>query len=191
MDEIDQSRIGSFDSAASDFSEPPRRVSRLLLLWPLAGVIALLAVMVTYQPLDDTLIYWIGAAPCMIPAVLINVAWRKQQGGGDLRSFLPGAVWIAIGCLFLPMVLLTNGALDRSPVESHHQVVTRTILTHGRRGSVGYYLELTSWRANRTHEKLMVYERWYLVAKPGDPVTVETHRGAFGIPLLVSVHKPD
>lgn len=160
-------------------------------MWPLAGVVALLYEFITYPPLDDTLIFWIGGIPWMIAVVLINIAWRKAQTGADVRLFFPRTIWLAIGCLFVPVVLQVNGALDRSPLERHRQVVTHTILTHGRRGSIHYYLELTSWRANRTHEKVTVSERWYLEAKPGDPVTVETHRGALGIPLLVSAHEPD
>jgi hypothetical protein len=165
-------------------------VSRLLLLWPLLGAVALFYEVITYSPLDDTLISWIGGIACVITATLINIAWGRAQTGADAQSFLPRTIWLATGCLLVPVVLQVNGALDHSPAEQHRQVVIRTILTHGKNGT-SYYLELTSWRANRTHEKVMVSERWYLEAKPGDPVIVETHRGALGIPLLASVRKPD
>jgi hypothetical protein len=191
MGEIQQSQIDQLGPEAPDAGEMSRRVSRLLLLWPLAGVIVLLVVMITYQPLDDMLIYWIGAAPCVIAALLINVAWRMEHGGRDVRSFFPRTVWLAVGCLSLPIILLANGALDRSPVESHRQTITRTILEHGRHGSISYYLELTSWRESRTHEKVEVSKQQYLEAKPGDLVIVETHHGALGIPLLVSVHRAE
>ncbi len=132
MDEIQQSQIGRLGPESTDSGEIPRRVNRLLLLWPLAGVIALLAVMITYRPLEETLVYWIGAAPCVIVALLVNVAWRREQSGEDVRSFFPRSVWLAVGCLFVPTVLLGNGALDRLPVESHRQAVTRKILTRPR-----------------------------------------------------------
>jgi hypothetical protein len=89
------------------------------------------------------------------------------------------------------MVLVVNGALDYSPVEQHRETVTRTILEHGRNGSIDYYLELTTWRPQHSHEKISVSERRYLDSKPGDPVIVETRKGALGIPLLVSVHQPN
>jgi hypothetical protein len=190
MDEIQRPQVGRLGPESPDSGEIVPRVSRLLLMWPLAGVIVLVAVMTAYQPLDEALVYWIGGAPCVITAVLINVAWRREQDGRDVRSFFPRTVWLAVGCLLLPMALLANGALDRSPVESHRQIVTRAILEH-RKGSTSYYLELTSWRGNGTHEKVMVSQRWYLGAKPGDAMTVETHRGAFGIPLFLSVQKSD
>ena len=191
MVERDQFRIAGLDSASPDSNGPPRKVSRLLLLWPLVGIVASVLAMIAYHPLDDTLGYWVGAIPCLITAMLINVAWRRAQTGGSVPSFFPRTTWLATGCLFVPMALLANGALDHSPVEQHRQIITRTILEHGRRGSIFYYVELTSWRAGRTHEKVMVSYRKYLDWSVGNPVIVETHRGALGIPLLVSVHQPD
>jgi len=191
MDEIDQPLIGGFDFASSDPGEPPRNVSRLLLLWPLAGFIAFVAVMIVYQPLDDTLIWWVGAVPCGTSYTLTNIAWRKFKRGDDVRSFFPVTTWLALGCLFVPAVLFLNGALDRSPIEQHRQVVTRTILTHGGKGSIHYDLELTSWRPHHSREKIGVSERKYLDFKVGDAAIVETRKGALGIPLLVSVRWPD
>ncbi len=187
---VDESRIGGLDAGASNPIEPPRRLSRLLLLLPLAGVVAIFAEFIRYPLLDDALTYWIAAIPCVIMALLINIAWRKAQAGADVPSFLPRTIWLAAGCLFVPLVLLVNGALDHSPVEQHRQVVIRKI-RQGGKGGPYYYLELTSWRANKTYEKVMVAERWYLQAQPGDPVIVETHRGALGIPILASIHSPD
>jgi hypothetical protein len=188
MDDIDASQVGTLGLEAPGSIDPPRRVSRLLLLWPLAGVIALFAATITYRPLDNTLIWWIEGIPCLVVYTLINIAWRKAKSGENAR-FLPRSIWLAIGSLFVPTVLFLNGALDYSPAEQHRQVITRTIVTH-HRGEAFYYLELTSWRG-RSHEKLMVSERSYLEAKPGDPAIVETHKGALGIPLLISVHRPD
>jgi hypothetical protein len=161
------------------------------LLWPLAGIIALILPLIAYHPLDDTLMFWVGVIPCLIAAVLITIAWRGAQAGGGVPPFFPRTIWLATGCLFVPMVLLANGVLDHSSVEQHRQIITRTILEHGRRGSIYYYLELKSWRAGRTHEKVMVSYQKYAESNVGDSVIVETHSGALGIPLLVSVHKPD
>jgi hypothetical protein len=188
MDQIDQSQIGTLGPEPTNSSEPPRKVSYLLFLWPLTGFILVVAAVVAYRPLDDALIWWVGGVPCLVVYSLINIAWRKAKSGEDAR-FLPRPVWLAIGSLFVPTILFLNGALDHSPVEEHRQVITRTILRH-HRGDAYYYLELTSWRG-RAPETLMISERWYAVAKPGDPAIVETHKGALGIPLLVSVHRPD
>jgi hypothetical protein len=188
MEKIDQSQIGTLGPEPTNSSEPPRKVSYLLFLWPFTGFILVVAAVVTYPPLDDALIWWVGGVPCLVVYSLINIAWRKAKSCEDAR-FLPRSAWLAIGSLLVPMILFLNGALDRSPVEQHLQVITRTILTH-HRGAAFYYLELTSWRG-RAHEKLMVSEIWYSEAKPGDPAIVETHKGALGIPLLVSVHRPD
>jgi hypothetical protein len=185
MNDIDQAPIGT----GPDPQEPTRRVSRLLLLWPLAGVIGAVYAVFKYQPLDDTLLYWISVIPCLVCYGLINFAWRRSRRGKAIT--LPRTIWLAIGCLFFPMVLVTNGALDYSPAEQHRETVTRTILEHGRRGSIYYYLETTSWRPHHTREKIGVSERKYLDFKVGDPVIVETRKGALGIPLLVSTHWPE
>jgi hypothetical protein len=191
MDEFGQSRFGGLNPASPDSSEPPRKVSRLLLLWPLAGFVGLVTAIVTYRPLDDTLCWIAGGIPCVAIFYLINVSWRKAQRGNDIPSFFPRTIWLATACLLVPMVLFANGALDHSPVAQHRQVVTRTILEHGRHGNIYYYLELTSWRAGRTHEKVMVSEGLYLGTSVGDSMIVETHKGALGIPLVVSVHSPN
>jgi hypothetical protein len=188
MDKIDQSQIGTLGPEPTNSNEPPRKVSYLLFLWPITGFCLVVAAVITYPPLDDALIWWVGGVPCLVVYALINIAWRKAKRGEDAR-FLPRTVWLAISSLFFATILFLNGALDHSPVEEHRQVITRTILTH-HRGDALYYLELTSWRG-RAPEKLMVSERWYSVAKPGDPAIVETHKGALGIPLLVAVHRPD
>lgn len=191
MDDIDQSQIGRLDPQSPDLSAPPRKVSRLLLLWPLAGIIALAFAVIKYSPLDDALIWWVGGIPCVIVATVINIAWRSAQSGDGVPSYFPRTVWLAAGCLFVPAALFLNGALDNSAVEQHRQIVTRAIFEHHSRGGDYYYLEVSSWRQNRSHEKVTVSEREYLDSRPGDPIIVETQRGAFGIPLLLSVHAPD
>lgn len=190
MNEIGQSQVDVQGTEPSYSSEPPRKISRLLLLWPLAGIVGLLYGMIRYQPVDDKLIYWIGAAPCMIIFMFVNVAWRSAQRGKGMPSFLPRTLWLASVCLAVPIVLLVNGALDYSPVEKHRQIITRTIFEHGRRDSTFYYVECSSWRG-RSYEKLKVSPREYLESRPGDSFIVETHKGALGIPLLVSAHRTD
>src|SRR4051794_32846296 len=103
MDEIDQSRIDGLDSRSSDSSEPLPRVSRLLLLWPLAGFIAVVAAMITYRPLDEILLWWVGAVPCGISYTLTNIVWRKAKSGDNVRSFFPTTSgWRSAACLFQP-----------------------------------------------------------------------------------------
>jgi hypothetical protein len=191
MDDIipDQGGVLRADSPAS--GQDSVKVHWALFFGPLAGMVALFAVMITYQPLDDTLMWWVCGVPCVISYTLTNIAWRKAKRGENVRAFFPLTTWLALGCLFVPAVLYLNGALDHSPIEQHRQVVTRTILEHGRHGSIYYYLELTSWRAHHSHEKIGVSEWKYLDFKVGDPVVVETRKGALGIPLLASVHQPD
>ena len=114
---------------------------------------------------------------------------RAARTKENIQSFVLLTKLIALGSLFIPLVLLANGALDHSPVEQHRQTITRAILEHGRHGSVNYYLEVTSWRRNRSREKLSASYREYLDARVGDSIVVETRNGALGIPRLISFHE--
>jgi len=191
MSQVEQPEVGVHVTRPPNSSEPSRRVRRLLLLWPLAGVVGLIVSNASYPPLDDTLLYWIGAVPCLVMATLISSdVWRQVQSETDVRPFSPRTFWLAIVCLAVPMVLFVNGMLDRSPVEKHRQTIMHTVLDRGSKGNDFYYVECSSWRG-RSHEKMMISSRNYLKYRPGDPIIVETHRGALGIPLLVSVHSPE
>src|SRR5579863_9495436 len=173
MDDRDASQVGMFGPVSPDSSGPPRKVSSLLFLWPLVGFISVVAAVVMYRPLDDVLIWWIGGISCLVIYTLINVAWRNAKSGEDAR-FLPRPVWLAVGSLFVPTVLFLNGALDQSHVEQHRQFISRTILEHGRHGSINYYIEVSSWRSWHSHEKLGVSESKYLDFNVMDPVIIET-----------------
>lgn len=187
MAEIHQHQVGGLNPEFPGLEEAST-VHGAFYLGPILGMIGVLFNMVTYNPLDNAILYWIGATPCLIGwMVIINARKRKKNA----PALVSAAKWLSLGSLCIPLVLLANGALDHSPIERHQQIVTRTILEHGRHGSTYYYLEVSSWRRGRTHEKVMVSERKYLDSTVGDPVVVETHAGALGIPLLVSVHRPD
>jgi hypothetical protein len=190
MAKIHSREIGELGPVAFDQAKPAPKVRGLLFLCPVLGLIGLLAVTLSYRLLDDLLMWWVGAAPCLVSYTVTNIAWRKSKRKEDVRSFFPITTWLALACLVVPVLLFLNGALDRSPVEQHHQIVMRTILEHNRRQAF-YYLELSSWRPHHSHEKISVSEGKYLDFNVGNPVIVETHKGAFGIPLVVSVHGPE
>ena len=95
--------------------------------------------------------------------------------------------WLAFGPLCVAAVLLANGALDHSPIESHPGMVTQKLVSRGKSNS--YYLETPSWRSSRSFEKLQVSYRVYTQFQIDDPIIVEVHRGALGIPWLGAVRK--
>lgn len=187
----DQFKVGGLEAGATGIGEPPPRVHGAFYFGPVAGMIALLVAMVSYQAVDEKLAYWIGAIPCLIGWIVIINVRRAAKSGKDVRPFVPLTKRLALVSLFVPAILLANGGLDNSSVELHRETITRTILEYGRHGSVYYYLELTSWRPHHAHERVGVPEKKYLDYNVGDPVIVETRKGALGIPLLVSVHRPD
>lgn len=147
MNQVEQPEVGVNVTRPPNSSEPFRRVRRLLLLWPLAGVVGLIVTNASYPPLDDPLLYWIGAFPCLVMGMLISSdVWRQVQSEADVRPFSPRIFWLAIICLAVPLVLFVNGKLDRSPIEKHRQTITRTVLDRDSKGNDFYYVECSSWR---------------------------------------------
>ncbi len=191
MDEINPDRGGALSTDSPASGQVSIKVHWALFLGPLAGVVALAAVLITYRPLDDTLIWWVGAVPCLVSCLvsytLTNIAWRKMKRGEDVRSFFPATTWLALACVFVPTVLFLNGALDHSPVEQHRQVVTRRYITRGR--STSYYVEFSSWRPDRATERASVSPKKYAEFQANGPVIVDVHKGALGIPWMGTIRK--
>jgi hypothetical protein len=115
---------------------------------------------------------------------------QKAKRGGDVGQFFPMIYWIAFAPVVLGLALWLNGPLDHSPPESYRQLITRKYTTHGRHGT-GYYIELTSWRADRATEKLSVESSLYRILQIDDPVLVDVHRGALAIAWIGEVRKAE
>jgi hypothetical protein len=192
MGEMCASQAGTLAPGATGASVRHCGVNLLLFLWPFVGLAALFAMLAKYQLVDHDWVTFIGGFACLTVIAVIKIAWRKERRGDNNGRIFPNAVWVAIGSLFVPAVLFLNGALDHSAIEQHQVIVIDSIESHDRGGSTTYYLELTSWRAGRRYQRVKVSEGIHIAARPNDVATVETHRGALGIPLLVSVsvHRP-
>jgi hypothetical protein len=87
----------------------------------------------------------------------------------------------------MALVVLVNGPLDSSPVEQHRQVVTRKYISRGR--GTSYYIEFSSWRPDRTTERASVSPKRYAEFQVNDPVIIDVHKGALGIPWMGTIHK--
>jgi hypothetical protein len=100
MDEINPDQQWRLNSAPLESDKASAKVDWRLFLGPLAGLIALFAAAITYRPLDYTLIWWVGAVPCVISYTLTNIAFRKFKRGEDVRSFFPITTWLELGCFW-------------------------------------------------------------------------------------------
>jgi hypothetical protein len=168
------------------FGERRYRMNRWLPFAPLTGMIGTMIAVLIYPPLDRSY-FWLALILFLPSVFLTRYIQIKQKRGDDVGSFFPMTTWLAFGPLCVAAVLLANGALDHSPVDSHPEVVTQKLVSRGKSNS--YYLETPSWRSSGSFEKLQVSYRVYTQFQINDPVIVEVHRGALGIPWFGAVRK--
>jgi hypothetical protein len=169
-----------------DFGERPYRMNRWLPFAPLTGLIGTMIAILIYPPLDRSF-FWIALVLFLPSVFLSRYIQIKQKRGDDVSSFFPLTNWLAFGPLCVAAVLLANGTLDHSSIELHPGVVTRKLVSRGKSNS--YYFETPSWRSNGSFEKLQVSYRLYTQFQLNDPIIVEVHRGALGIPWLGAIRK--
>jgi hypothetical protein len=186
MKELRVERRDNLLAQSHQFGDRSYRMNRWLPFAPLTGLIGSMIAILLYPPLDR--IHFGIAIVLFLPSVFLSrYIQRKQKRGDDVSTFFPMTNWVAFAPLCVAAVLLANGALDHSPIESHPGVVTQKLVSRGKSNS--YYLETPSWRSGRSFEKLQVSYRVYTQFQINDPIVVEVHRGAFGIPWLGAVRK--
>jgi hypothetical protein len=169
------------------FGERRYRMNRWLPLAPAAGLIGTMLAILVYPPLERSFYAVSVFIVFVICIVLVSQVQKRQKRGDDVSSFSPMTNWIALIPVGIAVVLLINGALDRSLVESHRVVVMQKTVRHGK--SYSYYLETSSWRANHLSEELQVSYPVFGQFHVNDEAIVEVHRGALGIPWLGRVRK--
>jgi hypothetical protein len=156
---------------------------------PFLGLLGFLGIRDVYQPLDGTLWFWIAIGLCFAALILLRSAQGRAKAGKDVQFFFPITTWLAWGPAVVAAVLLLNGMLDRSQVEQHHQIVADKRAVRGRWGSMTYYLEVTSWRANRGTEELEVSDGTFGQFRVDDPATVEVRKGALAVPWVARIRQ--
>jgi len=114
----------------------------------------------------------------------------RSQNHMALESSLPWRMfyvaWFAVLMLFV-LLLFLNGPLDKSPRSDVRVTVIRKEVDNGGRFGPHYYLVVSSWRPGRSSENLRVGSQVFERAIVGKSVTVELHKGYFGLPWYGSV----
>jgi uncharacterized membrane protein len=171
-------------------AQPVRSLNRAFLLIPAAGLIGTMLAIAVYRPLDQSTFLWLSLILFLVNIFLIAHIQQKTRRGEDVNSFFPMIYWIAFAPVVLSLALWLNGGLDNSAPETHRELITRKYVTHGRHGT-SYYIEFTSWRANRTTENVSVRYQQYRQFQMDDPILIDVHRGALAIAWIGAVRKPD
>jgi hypothetical protein len=190
MDEMGLASRGAPNQASQNAGRLPFTVSPVFVFIPVGGLLAAMAAISSYRPVDRWPILWPSLGVFFAAVILISHVRQKAIRGEDISSFFPVTYWLAFAPAILGLGLWMNGALDHSPPDSHQQVVTRKFVSHGRHGT-SYWVEITSWRPQRSTEKLSVPYRQYVQLQVNDPIIVDLHRGALGIPWIGAVRNAD
>jgi hypothetical protein len=144
----------------------------------LAGLFGILAATHYYPPLDSDPLLIAGLCVFFLPMMMhIVIAARKRlrSDSGRLRT-----AYLCSGgsLILLAAFILSNGAMDGSPVRSVRTSTVHKSTAHGRYSSTRTVV-VSSWRPGRSQEKLQVNSRTYQSVWVGELVEVQVHAGFF------------
>jgi hypothetical protein len=156
-----------------------RQVLYFLLLIP-AGVASMLPLGV-YPPLDSRLPIGFIVCAFLLCAIPPLTSIARRQPGNSLGWWRTVSICSGLALPLFGLVLFLNGRLDRSaPNEVSARVIWKTAPIGTREQQ--YHLAVSSWRAGRSLEDLNVGSRVFERAVVGKRVSVELHKGFFGMP---------
>lgn len=150
-----------------------------LLLAP--GTLGGLFVYVVYPPLDQTLLLIFGLCVFFLPMLLQLRSIMRKRLVADAAMLRKMYLCSSLVLAFFATILLLNGKLDKSPRTLVRTNLVQKSLSRGRGGDT-YTLTVSSWRPGKRSEDFRVDSRLFARAVVGEPVTVELHKGYFGIP---------
>jgi hypothetical protein len=176
-------------AAAADpaTAEPGVKVTRKridqALLWSVFALLGVAVAGYVYPPLDGDPVYWLALIVFLLPiGMAIATAIRMRRRGqppSPSRSVL--FKLSAMSLTALALVVFLNGRLDRSSVAEIHTTVAGKFVARGR-FSMSYHLTVVSWRRSGREEDLRVSRHIYERADSGADISVQLHRGWFGLP---------
>lgn len=153
----------------------------------LAGFFGIILVTQRYPLLDQDRALFLALFLVFVPILVYIFLSVRKRAGAQLEFLKKLFVWFASLLATLVLLLLINGAFDNRPVSTENSVVIRKSVAHGR-GGPNYTIRVSpSWRPGKDEEKLPVTGSTYGSLQIGQPVDVEVHPGAFGLPWFSSV----
>jgi hypothetical protein len=165
------------DVSAKDATKSLGKCSLLLAPGLLGGMLAY----VRYPPLDTGILVTLALGLVSLPLLLqVRSTFRKQLSN-DAAWLRTVYVYSSLGLALFAALLLLNGWLDKSPRNLLRTTLIQKKATMGRSGT-RYVLTVSSWRPGRSVEEFAVGVSEFNRADVGKTVTVELHKGFFGLP---------
>jgi hypothetical protein len=156
----------------------------------IAGLAAALLLTYRYPLLDTDTVLLTCLVVFFLPLLLQIVLAVRKQVATHFESLRAAYKWAGIASAAIAMLLLLNGALDRHSCSQVRSSIIRKTASHGR-GGTSYYLTFSpSWRHGHNHEKLRVNRATFDSVRDGEPVAIDIHSGALGLPWFGKVTPP-
>lgn len=157
-------------------------------IWAMfSGLLGTLLVTYRYSLVDPDPPLVLCLVVFFIPVVVHIVLVLRKSLSARFELLRTTSKWSGAAMLALALFLFLNGALDRFPATEIRSIVTRKSASHGRGGPTYYLTVSPSWRPQRSGERLRVNKATFDGVLTGDPVAIELHSGACGLPWVSRV----
>ena len=134
-----------------------------------------------YPPLDSRLPMGVIICAFLLSAVLQLTGIVQRQPAGQVGWRRTVYIGSGLALPLLGILLFMNGKLDRSTPQDVSATVIHKIAPIGYR-QAQYRLIVSSWRPGRSFEDLNVNSRQFQSAIVGKRISIEMHKGSFGLP---------
>ena len=168
------------DFGTSRVPSNPNATQVLYILLMTPGVFVTLHALSVYPPVNARLPMAVMLCIFLLPVVLMVLSFVLNRPNENVKTCRILYVSSSVALLLLATLLFLNGCLDRSSPNEVRTTVIRKAVIRGK--STQYNLTLSSWRPGRSIENFNVALNVFERASVGKAVTVEVHKGLFGMP---------
>jgi len=154
----------------------------------IAGLAAFLLAGHRYPLFDLDRVTW-GCLALFFAPIFLYFVLGATKRLPEKAKLLDGVFkWASLGLVAIAMAVFLNGVLDRSAAVEFSTVVIGKSATGGHRSGPVYHLTVSpSWREGKDQDHFDIdYTTWRSL-QPGEHVSVEVRRGAFGLPWFSGI----
>jgi hypothetical protein len=151
------------------------------------GVILSMLAQGLYHPLDARIPMGLMLSLFLVPVALQMLSFLRKRPSQNVGWWRSLYICSSLALLLLALLLFLNGSMDRSPLNRVRTTVIRKAVIRSGKGSTRYNLTASSWQPGRNVENFNVVRSVFDRTVVGRTVTVEVHKGFFGLPWLGSI----
>ena len=155
--------------------------------YPAFGGLAGIVIANLFYPMLDRDPFLIaGVCLFLLPGLFHVVSSFRKRLALDASRIKRAYLSAGAVSVFLALLMICNGAFDRSPATPVRTSLLYKQVVRGKSGP-SYTLRVRSWRPGRATEDLGVNGRTYRSASTQKGIVVEMHLGRFGLPWYSAV----